>query len=124
MSLLRISSLLAVIGISLGAFGAHALSEKLTALGSVETWETAVFYHMIHAVALFSLACWDKVQGNTFSRWAGRCWIGGVFLFSGSLYLLSLFKCSILGPITPIGGLLFIIGWGILFFEGSSKNTT
>ncbi|MBC2607188.1 DUF423 domain-containing protein [Pelagicoccus albus] len=118
MNKLKISCLLAAAGVGIGAFGAHGLKPQLLANDSVSTWETAVFYHLIHAVALFVLANSSKVTGT----WAFRLWTVGIILFSGSLYALSLTKWSVLGPITPLGGVAFIAGWITLMFEAKSAK--
>ncbi|MBD5780940.1 DUF423 domain-containing protein [Pelagicoccus sp. NFK12] len=111
---LNLSALIAAAGIGLGAFGAHGLKSQLAANDSVSAWETAVLYHLVHAVALFALALHaDKLAG----KWAYRLWAVGILLFSGSLYALALTKWSLLGPITPLGGVAFIAGWITLIFE-------
>jgi uncharacterized membrane protein YgdD (TMEM256/DUF423 family) len=115
------AGLLGFTGVALGAFGAHALKETLTARGSVSTWQTAVLYNLIHAMALLALAA---VAGNwTHARWIGGCWTLGVILFSGSLYWLSLGGPRFLGPVTPLGGLAFLAGWLLVAWNGlpSSK---
>lgn len=103
------AGILGFTGVALGAFGAHALKETLTARGSVATWQTAVLYHLIHAVALLALV--GVAGGWTNVRWIGVCWSVGVVLFSGSLYWLALGGPKILGPVTPLGGLAFLAGW-------------
>ncbi len=111
---LNLAAIIAAAGIGLGAFGAHGLKPQLVAHGSVDTWDTAVLYHLVHAVALFALAVnTDKLA----SKWAFRLWVAGVLLFSGSLYALALTKWSVLGPITPLGGVALIAGWISLIFE-------
>jgi uncharacterized membrane protein YgdD (TMEM256/DUF423 family) len=102
-------------GVALGAFGAHGLAEYLTANDSIQTWQTAVLYQMLHAVALLAL-------GRQTTRWRSlvAVWSAGIVLFSGSLYFLALGGPSWLGPITPIGGLLFILGWLILCFPNNN----
>lgn len=118
MSRLTLSCILATAGIILGAFGAHALKEMLTANDMVKPWETAVLYHLVHSVALFSLACAsDRIK----SRWATRLWVAGILMFSGSLYLIALGGPKILGPITPLGGLAFIAGWIMLAVENRKQ---
>ena len=99
------AGLLGFTGVALGAFGAHALKETLVANGTTTTWQTAVLYHLVHAVALVALPGWT---------WVGRCWIAGVVLFSGSLYWLALGGPKFLGPVTPLGGLAFLLGWALL----------
>ena len=100
------------LAICLGAFGAHGLGELLKANKTTDIWETAVFYHFIHAVILFVLP-----QLNSMNSKAWTSLLTGIVVFSGSLYVLALSQIKILGAITPIGGLAFLIGWGILFFH-------
>ncbi len=110
----NLSCITAAAGIALGATGAHPIKEQLVASGSLDTWHTAVLYHLIHAVALFVITS----QGTAMkSKWAFRLWTAGILLFSGSLYGLALTKWSLLGPITPLGGVAFIAGWISLIFE-------
>ena len=93
-----------------GAFGAHGLKDFLEANGLLKTWDKAVLYQLLHAVALLALATWT----DPVARKVGWCWIIGVLLFSGSLYGLALGGPKILGPITPLGGLAFLVGWAWL----------
>ncbi len=106
-----------LIGVALGAFGAHGLADYLAANDSALTWQTAVLYQLIHAVALLAL-------GQQTTRWRALVWVWslGIVLFSGSLYALALGGPSWLGPVTPIGGLLFLLGWLILCFPNSGNN--
>lgn len=99
------AGLLGFTGVALGAFGAHALRETLAAGGHTATWQTAVLYHLVHAVALLAFPS---------GKWPGRCWIAGILLFSGSLYWLSLGGPKILGPITPLGGVALLTGWALV----------
>ncbi len=103
------SSLLGFAGVALGAFGAHALKDTLAARGSASTWQTAVLYQLIHAVALLALAGWGGSMSH--ARAIGVCWALGVLFFSGSLYWLALGGPRFLGPVTPLGGLLLLAGW-------------
>lgn len=120
------AGILGFAGVALGAFGAHALKETLTARGSVATWQTAVLYHLIHAVALLALvgaahsAGSGPAGGWTNAHWIGVCWSLGVVLFSGSLYWLALGGPKILGPVTPLGGLAFLAGWLLVFWNAWS----
>lgn len=100
---------LGFVGVCLGAFGAHGLGAMLRRHGMVDTWETAVFYHLVHAVMLCLVA------GRTPFR-SGPCWcfLFGVVLFSGSLYMLALTQLRWLGAITPLGGLSLLLGWAWL----------
>lgn len=95
--------------VALGAFGAHALRTTLAAAGKTDVWDTAVHYHLVHAAALLALAGWPGAAPAA-GRIAG-CWVAGVMLFSGSLYVLSLGGPRWLGPITPLGGALLLLGW-------------
>lgn len=97
--------------VALGAFGAHGLKPVLLQRpDGVETWKTAVLYHMIHAVVMLVLA----LQGNRANRMAWLLMGLGTIGFSASLYLLSTMGWKVLGPVTPAGGLLLLAGWGCL----------
>lgn len=111
--------ILALLAVVLGAFGAHALKDTLVAKESVYVWETAVRYQMWHALALLLLSVFPKEQSP--SKATGQCLIIGTLLFSGSLYLLAIGGPRWLGPITPIGGILLIIGW-LLLLLSTCKN--
>ncbi len=108
-------SILALTAVILGAFGAHALKETLTAHGSIETWETAVRYQMWHALGLILLSLINAQQ--RLARITGLCFVVGTLLFSGSLYGLALDGPRWLGPITPLGGLCLITGWALLAYS-------
>lgn len=109
---LKLSGLFGALGVGLGAFGAHALEAFLKEQGRLETWETAVFYHLIHGVVMLLLV--------TRERWSFRPWLcffSGSLVFSGSLYVLCLSGLGWLGAITPLGGMLLIVGWLWLAFD-------
>ena len=103
---LRIAALLGFLAVALGAFGAHGLKDLLNRNGTAVIWEKAVFYHFIHTVMLFVLAQRPTIQVGP---WVS--FLAGILVFSGSLYVLALTNARILGAITPIGGLSFIVGW-------------
>ena len=108
-------------GLILGAFGAHALRETLLQRQTVGIWQTAVFYHLVHAVALLALgAKGADATGRVPSliAAAAACWISGIVLFSGSLYGLALGSLHALGPVTPVGGFLLLAGWGLIAIHG------
>ena len=117
-----IAGLLGFTGVALGAFGAHALRETLTLHSSATTWQTAVLYHLVHSVALLAVTR-GAVAGSTAIVWVARFWVAGILFFSGSLYWLSLGGPKFLGPITPIGGLAFLLGWALVAWDSyrSSK---
>ena len=100
------AAILGATGVALGAFGAHALKAMLEANDRIDTWETAVFYHLVHSLALLILSTQPSMRRSTF-----YCFVGGVAVFSGSLYLLCLSGLNWLGAITPIGGICLIAGW-------------
>ena len=106
-----IAAILGATSVGAGAFGAHLLRDKLTAR-MLDVWQTAAQYQMYHALALLAVA-WIVHQAP-YSRpatAAGWAFIAGVILFSGSLYTMALSGITILGAITPLGGLSLIIGW-------------
>jgi uncharacterized membrane protein YgdD (TMEM256/DUF423 family) len=107
------AGLLGFLGVVMGAFGAHALKETLTAHGTLETWRTAVLYQLVHSVALLALVGWREALAKTL-RVAAWCFVAGVVLFSGSLYWLALGGPGFLGPVTPLGGLSLLAGWGLI----------
>jgi len=108
-------AVLGLVGVAIGAFGAHALRPFLLQRGMIEAWQTAVQYQLIHAVALVGLAGWLRAtpEGAARSRAAKAawCWTAGVILFSGSLYWLAAGAPRWLGPVTPLGGLSLLAGW-------------
>lgn len=111
--LLIAGALLAAAGVALGAFGAHALKAVLEPR-MLAVWQTAVQYHLIHALAIIAMAlAAPRWHGRTLVV-AGGLLLTGVLLFSGSLYLLALTGVRWLGAITPLGGVAFIAGWLLL----------
>lgn len=106
----------AALAVALGAFGAHALKEKLSER-YLAIWETAVQYQMFHAIGLLVIGVLvgtSILGGTTPLNWSGYLILAGTIIFSGSLYVLSLSGIGVLGAITPIGGVLFIAGWIML----------
>lgn len=111
-SSVRISAGMGFLGVALGAFGAHGLKSLLAHNGTASIWETAVFYHFIHTVMLFVLAGRKPFQAGPW--W---CFLIGICIFSGSLYLLAATDILWLGAITPIGGLSLLAGWAWLVLK-------
>lgn len=99
--------------VALGAFGAHALKERLSA-EALGWWQTGVLYQGLHAVALLGVALAAAARPGRLLHAAGVCFALGVLLFSGSLYALVLTGVRGLGAITPFGGVSFMTGWGVL----------
>jgi len=110
-----------LLAVVLGAFGAHAL-KALVSLEKLQIFETGVRNQFLHGLALIALSLYgsqneDKMGEQKAIGWSAHFFLIGIFLFSGSLYLLTLLSTSsypmarLLGPITPLGGLCFILGW-------------
>ena len=100
-------------GVVAGAFGAHALASQLDAR-SLQTFETAVRYHLIHGLGLLAVGALVALGVGSPAWLAGALMTAGIVLFSGSLYWLALGGPSWLGPVTPLGGLCLIAAWGCL----------
>ncbi|WP_171037473.1 DUF423 domain-containing protein [Pseudoalteromonas sp. S558] len=111
---LMAGSLFCMFSVILGAFAAHGLKSRLSEY-SLGVFKTAAEYQMVHGLALIAVAILIKWGINL--SWAGGFFITGTLLFSGSLYLLALTEMKWLGPITPIGGLCFIIGWIVILVQ-------
>jgi len=106
----------ALLSVAFGAFGAHMLEGRV-AEKYLDTWQTAVQYQMFHSIGLIVVAILMSTTlfGPLGSlSWAGYLMLAGIVIFSGSLYVLSLTGISVLGAITPIGGVAFIAGWIML----------
>jgi len=111
---LLIGSVLGFLGVALGAFGAHALKARLSA-DMLTAFETGVRYQMYHVFAVLIVAAAIGQMGRAHLLVvAGWSFVAGIVLFSGSLYALTLTGVGGLGAITPLGGLLFLIGWTAL----------
>lgn len=108
------AAIFAFLGVAIGAFGAHALNAMLIANGRADTFETGVRYQMYHALALIGAAWAAEKWPGRLTRWAGWLFVGGIILFSGSLYILAIFNAPIMGAITPLGGFCFLAGWASL----------
>ncbi|UVI31837.1 DUF423 domain-containing protein [Paenibacillus spongiae] len=103
----------ALLAVALGAFAAHGLKGKIAA-DMLEVFETGVRYHMYHGLGLLILALIaERIGTSKRMLWAGRLMHAGIFLFSGSLYALSLTGIKAFGPITPLGGVAFIAAWAL-----------
>ena len=117
---LRLSALVGFLSIALGASGAHgSIHDKLVATGQLAHWETAVQYHLPHAVVLLLLTL--LASSKPLMLWAWRMFFVGILLFSGSLYVLAYTSTKWLGAITPLGGLSFMIGWVLIAMSAKGK---
>ena len=105
----RIAAAFCFLAVALGAFGAHSLRSTLETHGMLDVWNKAVLYHFIHAITLLVLALYGMAN-------RGAWWLlfAGIFLFSGSLYLMALTNLRWLGAVTPLGGLCFLAAWAWL----------
>lgn len=110
-----VGSLAAFLGVALGAFGAHGLRSRLSP-EMLNVFEVGVRYEMYHAFAILFVGLIRARFDGPLIAAAGWLFAAGIVLFSGSLYLLALTGTTRFGAITPIGGLLFLIGWGCLAF--------
>jgi uncharacterized membrane protein YgdD (TMEM256/DUF423 family) len=118
-----LGSLLGLIGVAAGAFGAHALRNHLPP-DLLATWETAVRYQLVHALALLATAWAATRWPGALANVAGWSFFAGTVVFSGSLYVLSLTGLRWLGAVTPIGGLAFLAGWTCLGWAGWQDGRT
>jgi uncharacterized membrane protein YgdD (TMEM256/DUF423 family) len=116
------ATVLGLLSVALGAFGAHALKDTLTANGRVETFELAVRYQFYHTLALLAFGLlMSKVPGSALMT-ASLLLLIGVVLFSGSLYLLSLTSLRFVVFITPLGGLVMLAGWAAAAYAIITKK--
>jgi uncharacterized membrane protein YgdD (TMEM256/DUF423 family) len=124
--ILSTGAILGMIAIILGAFGAHAL-KKVLSIEQLSTFETGVRYQMYHALFLLFFGLMKDVPQKT-KKAIYFLVLFGVILFSGSIYLLATndlttFDFKIIGFVTPIGGLLLILGWGVLLMNIMNKKS-
>jgi uncharacterized membrane protein YgdD (TMEM256/DUF423 family) len=110
---LFLGSLLAGLAVAAGAFGSHLLKSMLDA-SMLTVYETAVRYHMYHALGLCMVAWAGRQEQATYCSLAGWCFLSGIVLFSGSLYGMALTGTRWLGALTPVGGTVFLVGWSLL----------
>ena len=105
---------MAALAVGIGAFGAHGLKDILTENQRLETFETGVKYHFYHALGMILIGIlMFHIQNNMIANGGIAIFIG-ILIFSVSLYVLSLTNIRWLGAITPLGGLAFLIGWGMV----------
>lgn len=112
---------MALLAVAFGAFGSHGLA-SIVAPERIDTFEIGVRYQFIHALGILLVAVLIYFGKKSNLIYAGWLFTGGIILFSGSLYLLTLqdiipLPVSVLGPMTPIGGTLFIVGWALIFLS-------
>jgi len=105
----RVAGIAGFLAVSLGAFGAHGLKALLEANGTAAIWQTAVLYHLAHAVAALAAS-----RAVPLVSWI---WGAGMLIFSGSLYVLALTGLKWLGMVTPLGGLILLAGWALVIWR-------
>jgi len=110
---ISVAAICGALAVVAGAFGAHGMKGQLTA-EQLASWSTASQYHLLHSIVLLALALFS-IQSGREIRLPASLFLAGTVLFSGSIYLLLLTEQKWLGPVTPLGGLLLIIGWLSLF---------
>jgi uncharacterized membrane protein YgdD (TMEM256/DUF423 family) len=116
------------LAVALGAFGAHGLQKVTQDEKILHGFQTGVQYQMYHALALLVLAILYASNNSKWIKWSGLCFITGIILFSGSLYLLTYLNIEgsnavkMVGPITPLGGVFFITGWIFLLVAAIKKE--
>lgn len=107
---IKIGAISAAFAVVCGAFGSHGLKDRVSP-EDLEIWRTAVLYHLVHAVALVGYGVFARTASTLTP---GALFTGGTAIFSGSLYAMVLGGPRFLGAITPIGGVLLVLGWVLL----------
>ena len=118
LTLLALAASAGLLGVALGAFGAHGLRQRLgeapDGAKRLDWWHTGANYHLLHALAIgLSALVAERVPGSL-PVIAGWAFAAGILVFSGSLYVMTLTGVRRLGAITPLGGLAFLVGWACL----------
>lgn len=120
MNLIRVGAISAGLAVAAGAFGAHGLKDHVDAAG-LEVWKTGSHYHLIHALAMIGVAALGARVARP--ERIGALFLAGQVIFAGSLYLLAVTGVKKLGMITPLGGVCFLAGWGLLALSAGLKRT-
>ena len=111
--LLSIAACSAMLSVILGAFAAHGLKTKLSET-LLNTFQTGVQYQMYHSLAIILLIILYRQMPQSLLLYSAGFMVTGIVLFSGSLYMLAITQIKWFGPITPLGGVCFIVGWALL----------
>ena len=128
-SLVIAGSLFAGLAVALGAFGAHGLESITSDEKILHGFQTGVQYQFYHALALIITGILSQKKSDWKIKWAGNFFLGGIILFSGSLYGITFCKAmelsvpKLLFPLTPLGGVFFICGWFVLLFATFNSDT-
>ena len=110
---ISIAGMIGFIGVALGAFGAHRLSDQISA-NMLSIYKTGVFYHLIHAIAILAISFYGNENFYKFAL----MFVIGIILFSFSLYIYAQTGNTTIAMITPVGGVFLLIGWALIFVEG------
>jgi len=116
MNFLVVGGILGLLVVAIGAFGAHGLKDILDEYGKT-IFDKAVLYQILHTIAILIIGILNKMYPELSLSLAAWCFLLGIIIFSGSLYILSISGMKWLGAITPIGGLFFILGWLIFIVK-------
>ena len=114
--------ILMALAVGIGAFGAHGLKETLLQNEKLEVFETGVKYHFYHAIAIFFIGILSIHIRNNWLYRSFYLMLTGILFFSASLYVLAITNTPVLGAITPIGGVLFLVGWVFLILGIKKGN--
>lgn len=114
---IKIGGLFGLLGVALGAFGAHSFKGILTP-ETTEIYRTGIIYHLIHSVVILAIG----FSGKEKFSWAAKFFSVGIVLFSFSLYLYAITTIKAFAIITPFGGVCFLIGWGLVIYAGYKKD--
>ncbi|MDH5397080.1 MAG: DUF423 domain-containing protein [Cyclobacteriaceae bacterium] len=124
---LILASFFMALAVALGAFGAHALKDMLTESGRLDSFETAVRYQMIHAIGLFVTSLIAQSMKLRFQKTVALLFTIGIFLFSGSIYLICFTDITAFGMVAPVGGTAFIAAWvlhGMSLFKATPPKNS
>lgn len=120
MNLIRIGAISAGLAVAAGAFGAHGLKNAIDA-AALEVWKTGAQYQLAHALAMLLVAGLAEKIGPR-AALVGKFFLAGQVIFAGSLYLLAVTGIKKFGAITPLGGVCFLVGWGLLALSAGLKS--
>lgn len=119
---ISIAAALGMLAVGLGAFGAHALKPMLLETQRLDAYQTAVAYHFYHVFALLATGILMISNASKKLHYASLCFLTGILLFSGSLYMICLLDVKGIGIITPVGGVFFMAGWLLLLLASIRNN--
>ncbi len=120
--IIKTGVILSMLGVAIGAFGAHALNDILVENSRLDTYDTGVLYLFVHSLAIILTGLMADKYGNKNIVQAFYLFVGGIIIFSGSLFILSITNITVFGAITPIGGGAFIFGWIKLYLAIKSSD--